>query len=432
MPDRRSLTAAVLTLCLAIPIGASAEGFDDMYVIGDSVSDQGNLFEAKEILRGLGVPWEEQYYNGRFSNGEVAVGVIAERIGISLEPSIDGGNNFANGGARTDYNIVEKDETKPFPVSLLDHNPGPETGEEEDAFPWTLITQAESLEDRGINNPDALYVVFASANDMVDLTVIETLIDLGIFPPPSPGFPHDKEAFIQKVILDGIINAIEACKEAGARHVLVPNTPNLGIVPRIVKNPTLNSQGVFSDNATSISCAYNVALERKLAEWENEPGNEDVNIIRFDFYSFLGCVVNNPTIFGFTNSTEPCYTGFVDPLPPDQFTVCDNPDDYVFWDNEHPTETFHALMAEWMIRAVVDDILGDLIQRVDNLDIDEETKNSLNDKLNSAKDKLANHETDDVSDKLEDFIEVVEEEISGDDADALIDGTEKILSLLDD
>jgi phospholipase/lecithinase/hemolysin len=42
--------------------------------------------------------------------------------------------------------------------------------------------------------------------------------------------------------------------------------------------------------------------------------------------------------------TQPCYTGFVVPDP--TATECGDPDQYLFWDAEHPTSRFNALFAE--------------------------------------------------------------------------------------
>lgn len=57
-------------------------GFDQIVVLGDSLSDQGNA--------------------GGFSNGPVWVEQLAGRLGASLAPSRSGGLNFAVGGARLD------------------------------------------------------------------------------------------------------------------------------------------------------------------------------------------------------------------------------------------------------------------------------------------------------------------------------------------
>jgi phospholipase/lecithinase/hemolysin len=56
--------------------------FDHIVVLGDSLSDNGNV--------------------GRASNGPVGVEQLAERAGLALQPSRIGGSNFAVGGALLD------------------------------------------------------------------------------------------------------------------------------------------------------------------------------------------------------------------------------------------------------------------------------------------------------------------------------------------
>src|SRR5215467_8906961 len=83
----------------------------NMYVLGDSLSDQGNLFQAtSEIGPAFNVPPLPDanfYFDGRFSNGEIYAGQLANMLGFTIGPSLAGGNNFAFGGARTAYNTVE-------------------------------------------------------------------------------------------------------------------------------------------------------------------------------------------------------------------------------------------------------------------------------------------------------------------------------------
>ena len=61
-------------------------------------------------------------------------------------------------------------------------------------------------------------------------------------------------------------------------------------------------------------------------------------------------VVENPGKYGFLNSTQACYSGFV--LPDPSATICADPDQYVFWDVEHPTTRFHEILADEMLAAV--------------------------------------------------------------------------------
>lgn len=423
MPNRMHLRAALLTLAIASPPGASGASFGDMYVIGDSLSDQGNVFAATQDLTTFGIPADDNYYMGRFADGEVYAGVLAEKLGVMLLPSLnaDGidnlaGNNFADGGARTDYNIVEDDATKPFPVDLLGHG----GTLPEDAFPWTLNGQTQAFHERVVVDPDALYLVFAGANDLSDLTTMVALA--------AAGFPQvDPKEFIGKVVT-GINNAIAEFVDAGAQHILVPNVPNLGVVPAVTVNGA-----AFSHLATLLSAQYNLALNNVLEQWE---GAGVVNIIPFDTFSFLTAVVYDPDAFGFENASEACYTGFVEPAGPDD-TVCANPDSYVFWDKEHPTAAAHALLADRMRAAIVLDILDDLARQVDDLDVRDGIKVSLNKELDGAiraftDDNVKNDRS--AAKKLQAFINFVEaqqgKKIPDRAARSLIDGAEKILPLI--
>ncbi len=131
-----------------------------IYVLGDSLSDQGNLLTATTALGAPsnqpGVPDELHYFEGRFSNGANYVDVLAEKLGISIVPSLEGGTNFAFGGARTTYNIVEQ----PF-------GPYPQR-----RFPWSLTAETEAFAaqaGRRRADPTALFIVFSGSNDLADV-----------------------------------------------------------------------------------------------------------------------------------------------------------------------------------------------------------------------------------------------------------------------
>jgi phospholipase/lecithinase/hemolysin len=47
-------------------------------------------------------------------------------------------------------------------------------------------------------------------------------------------------------------------------------------------------------------------------------------------------VVANPGAYGLTDVTDPCFNGL---------TVCSNPNQYLFWDGDHPTTYADSLLA---------------------------------------------------------------------------------------
>lgn len=294
---------------LALPLPTLALPFSNFYVLGDSLSDQGNLFGATASVAGPAnaLPSADHYFNGRFSNGPVYTDRVAAALGLPLGPSLLGGNNFAYGGARTTYNTVESTVGGPFPPGL---------------FPWSLNAQVAAFNARNINDPAGLYLVFSGSNDVADI------LQRGLNP-----------ATVIPNAVSGIIGAVQAFASAGAHTVVVPNIPDLGLTPAFTSRGAAASAA-----ATALSIQFNTLLDAQLALLTG------LDIVEVDTFSLIRNLVANPGQFGLTNVTTPCYSGFVAPNPAG--TECANPDEYLFWDLVHPTRVVHGFLANAVIAAV--------------------------------------------------------------------------------
>ena len=306
---------ATAAAALLMGAGAAQAGmFNNIYLLGDSLADQGNLYQAALTLTGAGIPASDHYFNGRFANGEVYSGLLAQNLGLTLSSSSTGGNNFAYGGARADSNVVEN------PPTAGGYAPG--------LYPWSLNLERAAFEARNINNPNALYVVFSGSNDVSDLIR------------PSARFGMAATKAQSDAAVQSTLAAVAAFKAAGARYVLVPDLPDLGLVPKVtVLGPA--AAGL----ATALATRFNDTLDAALDQVTG------VQIIRFSTFNYLQQVHGNPSGFNLSNVTEPCYTGFVEPASPSD-TVCSAPQSYLFWDSEHPSTAMHALMADAMLGAI--------------------------------------------------------------------------------
>ena len=280
----------------ALPAEGRATPFDNIFVLGDSLSDQGNISIATLSL----APDPTHYFNGRFSNGPVYTDLLSQQLGLPLGPSLLGGNNFAFGGARTTYNVAENF----LPPGL---------------FPWSLNAETAAFASRGIHDPDAMFIVFSGANDIGDI------LSLGL----DPGT-------VFSTLLNGVQGAIQAFKNAGAHTIIVPNVPDLGLTPEALSAGT-------SLAATALAAQYDEMLHDALLT------DVGVKIIEFDSFDWLRKVVADPAAFGLINVSTPCYSGFIffDP----NATECGDPQDYLFWDREHPTAAGHALLARQILAA---------------------------------------------------------------------------------
>src|SRR3984957_13841874 len=100
---RKKLSGATFALaacCSVALLGGSpahAANFSAEYVLGDSLSDVGNVYIATK-----GTKPASPYVGGQFSNGPIWVQDLAARLGLpALTPSLAGGSDYAFGHATT-------------------------------------------------------------------------------------------------------------------------------------------------------------------------------------------------------------------------------------------------------------------------------------------------------------------------------------------
>ncbi|MCK7509527.1 MAG: SGNH/GDSL hydrolase family protein [Desulfobacterales bacterium] len=168
---------------------------------------------------------------------------------------------------------------------------------------------------------DALYVVFVGSNDVRD-----ALGALAVDPTGAKSF-----AVLQQA-LAAIQENLAALYQAGARSFLVPNVPNLALLP------ALRLQGPAAQGAAqTLAAAFNDQLAVLLNGFEARPG---VHIARLDVFSLIGEIVAAPAAAGLTDAEQPCITPGTRIKP-----FCSDPDNHLFWDGIHPTRAGHRILA---------------------------------------------------------------------------------------
>jgi phospholipase/lecithinase/hemolysin len=261
--------------------------FNQLVVFGDSLSDTGNLFKT---LGGL-FPPSPPYSQGRFSNGPIWVDKLAADLGLSQATL-----NFAFGGATSGRNNIGAQligGTLPPGVKL------PGLLDEIDQF--TAAAGGKRV------NPNALYVVWAGANDFLTL------------PPDLPGAI---QATLQGVA--NIASAVTSLAKAGARTILVPNLPDISLAPLVTQSGQQLTAKAFSIGFNVILDAVLTGLERKLG----------VDLIEANIFGLTAGIAARPSQFGFTNVTDP------------QIKNPGSPGTFAFWDDFHPTTQVHQLVAD--------------------------------------------------------------------------------------
>jgi outer membrane lipase/esterase len=293
------LAALSLAMILLLPGSASALPYSSLYVFGDSLADSGNNAVVIDTNFGGGrtpTPLTEPlipslpYASNRYSNGPVWVEYLAADLGLSAQPALQGGTNFAFGGART--------------------------GPAGSSFPYSLTDQVGLFlgATGGIAPGSALYVVEGGGNDARD--VLLAALGGGN---PAPLI----QAYAQHMG-----NLLTALALAGADQFLLWNVPDIGKIPAIT---TLGPQA--SAAASFLAAQMNLALVQTLAGLA--PDITD-GIHLFDAYDTIDAIVNDPAAFGFGNARDACAMSAA--------CIAD-PTGYFFWDGIHPTTAGHALMA---------------------------------------------------------------------------------------
>lgn len=220
---------------------------------------------------------------GRFSDGPVWVEVLASRIGAELTPSRLGGTNFAVGGARS--------HGRPADIRGQFH---------------AFMT--------GPHSPpaaDALFIVYGGANDLL-----------------AAGCNGGETA--ARTGAAAIAATAGDLAAAGARHILVPNLPDISA------SPIVRVQGsACVQQARQLTLAFNAALEQALRRVERR---SDVRVVRLDAFALAEEVMADPDKAGFSNINTPCLQG-----------PCDGA---LFWDQLHPTARAHARLATAALQAL--------------------------------------------------------------------------------
>lgn len=262
-----AVCCAALVTCLAEPV-ARASAFSSVVVYGDSLSDNGNLYSKD----GGSYP-PAPYYQGRMSNGPLAVEQLANSLGA---PLVD----FAYIGATSGVgNISDHGTTTTLGFAKL-----PGVVSQFNATSSLLTQTALST---------GLFVVWGGAND----------------------YGIGGSAAMAAADIIGVVNALQS---QGAQHILVPGAPDLGLTPEYY--------GVAS--ATAFSQNFNAALQAGLP----------VGSTYADTFNLLHNVVANPSAYGLTNVTAPCFDA-------SSGALCSNPNQYLFFDAFHPTTAADALVA---------------------------------------------------------------------------------------
>jgi phospholipase/lecithinase/hemolysin len=327
-----SRAAFALAACAAALLGlatARAADFSAEYVFGDSLSDRGNIAELENVLNFqmnrsfLGNFPDPPSNHDSFTNGPVAVQLLAQSLGLNADPSLwltgfkdpaglfpgfVPGTNYAVGGATAAFD--------------------PQGGIAGINLPQQVAAYSAFVSDHA--DPDALYVVMIGGNDVRNAALQGTGVD---------------------AVTNGVgteLTEIASLADEGARHFLIVNVPNVGLIPEFAQdNPTLAA------DATTFSQLYDTDLAQGLAALDPTLA-AGTTLTDFDLYGLNASILANAAAHGLTNTTDRCFTNtqFSAAATPQCGQDGANVDSFAYWDDIHPTQPVQALWAQGFEGAV--------------------------------------------------------------------------------
>jgi phospholipase/lecithinase/hemolysin len=302
------LAALLLTYGLATGNAQDAKHAPDytsIVVFGDSLSDTGNVADLTEAKYGVRIPGPyADYTDGRFTDGadtepaaENYFGVWIEQLAATfpskpkIKASLDGGTDYAYGFAFTGSG-----------TSVFAFGPS-------DSLSVNVTNIGQQISDYLATHPKitdkTLFVVWGGANDLLNATSTDDVIDAGI----------NQALNIQRLI------------DAGATRFIIPNLPPLGLVPR------LNGSTTTSVPATEAAELFNDVLAGAISVLRDFNHEKHLQLSQLDVFALFNRIIAAPSKFSLVNVTASSQGEAVDP------------DTYLFWDGLHPTTRGHNILA---------------------------------------------------------------------------------------
>lgn len=279
------LCAAAMTVAVPAAAQTTVPPFSSLTVFGDSLVDAGNIRKL-----GLGADPALGYVDGRFTNGLDYTDLLSLAMyGTPTVASLNGGTNFAFGGARAT-------NTTAVP----------------DALEQVALYRA-ALAAGGKVDPKGLYVLNFGGNDVFAAV---RGADAGV---------TDPDAFLLKAA-QNYAAAVDALNKLGARNILLTGFP-------------VATQGT----PLAYSIKAEIDLAQELAKLDLAP---DTRLMRYSYLDFFQRVQANPGAF---NLPEP----LILPEDTKPQTTCQGAaafpacTGYFSFDGIHPTAAIHqALFAD--------------------------------------------------------------------------------------
>jgi outer membrane lipase/esterase len=311
---RARVVAIAAALFAAFHLSASNISVNQIIAFGDSLSDAGNASIASGgVIPGEGTNYATRtvpgvsfptYYltDGTNTTPSTAAPVglwvdqLAAKLGVAdPAPALAGGTNYAVASALTGSANAQDMQNQ---VNLFLSK-----------FP-------------GSASPNSLYTFWGGAND----------VNTALSSNPLTAAAAAVSA------ADNIESEIKQVSGDGGKYFLWLDLPLLGETPA-----ALQSGPVASALANTVSQAFDAEYQLDVTKLQAQ----GIDVIPVDIDTLFLSILADPSAFGFTDITHACenFTGST-------CTSTSNPNQWLFWDGEHPTTAGDALISQVTFNAL--------------------------------------------------------------------------------
>jgi phospholipase/lecithinase/hemolysin len=320
-----------------MPANAKIKSLSNLFAFGDSLSDSGNSKSVSQSAIGFTFP-PAPYFDGRFSNGPVALEYLWQIFNpgnTNFKNSLSGNNgtNYAIGGSSS--GLQNYLELNPPVISA-----GLSSAYSQKGNAWQLNSFASKGQTFDPNT--SLFSVWFFPNDLFWYNNSTPNSLPGTFAGASGPLiapPGGYSDVVDNAVSNIVGTITKLADDYGARHFLVPNSPLIGNTPEFSANPSLQAL------LNQLSAGFNSALQANLNQLSSQ--RPDLDIIQFQTDDIQQEILNNPSIFGFTDVTTRCINNANCAT-----NTGDAAKEWFYWDGTHPTTTGHQIFAQRIYQAV--------------------------------------------------------------------------------
>ncbi|KAK7259076.1 hypothetical protein RIF29_24672 [Crotalaria pallida] len=310
-----------------------------LFLFGDSYLDAGNnnYINTTAYDQANFFPYGETYFmfpTGRFSDGRLISDFIAEHANLPLIPPFlqpgeieyYNGVNFASGGAGA---LVETFQGSVIPLETQARN-------------FKKVAARLDIDGAKKLLSSAVYMFSIGTNDY-----------LSPFLTDSDVLNSSSHSEYVAMVVGNLTSIIKQIYNRGARKFVFMNLPPLGCLPGTRILPS-EGNGSCIQELSFLASLHNQALYGVLLQLEKQL--KDFKFSLYDFNTDVTEMMNHPLKYGLKEGKSACcgwgrFRGEYNcggKRGDERFKFCDKPNEYLFWDSYHLTESAYKQLAARM------------------------------------------------------------------------------------